>query len=336
MTSAVSAAAATRYAQRGLIGRIRSHPAGNVTIVFLVAVALCIVAGLAVPEHFRFLSPANLNILMRAIPIIGIISLGVGILMISGEYDLSVGAAFGLSSYVMVLAFTSGVPILAAVVLALAVGVVIGLANGWITLSFGIPSFITTLGTLFILRSGGRIVSGNTPISFFPPDWFQSALTGNLFGMVQMQFVWFVLLALFAYLLLNRHWLGNHFYAVGGNRRAAVQVGINVTRTKLTAFAICSLFAVLAGILSVTRINSGTTETQLFIELEAVAVCVMGGLALTGGRGTILGIFIGACMFHLVKDVILLARLPGFYLDFFVGLTIVFGVTMNQFAKKRY
>jgi simple sugar transport system permease protein len=335
MTSAITAASATRYRRANFLSRIRSHPAGNVTIVFLVALGLCIVAGLVAPEHFRFLSSANFNVLLRAIPVIGIISLGVGILMIAGEYDLSVGATFGLASYVMVLAFTSGAPIPAAIALALIVGAAIGLVNGWITLQFGIPSFITTLGTLFILRSGGRILSGNKPISFFPPNWLQTALTGNVFG-VQMQFVWFVLLAGFAYLLLNRHWLGNHFYAVGGNRRAAIQVGVNATRTKCIAFVLCSLFAVLAGILSVTRVNSGTTETQAFIELEAVAVCVMGGLALTGGRGSILGIFVGACMFHLVSDVILLARLPGFYLDFFVGLTIVFGVTMNQVAKKKY
>jgi simple sugar transport system permease protein len=335
MTTIITPPSSTRYSRLGVMGQIRSHPAGNVTIVFIAAIALCIVAGLLVPNQFRFLAPANLSILMRAIPTIGIISLGVGILMISGEYDLSVGATFGLGSYVMVLAFASGVPLLVAVALALVVGVAIGLVNGWITLRFGIPSFITTLGTLFIFRSGGRILSGNRPISFFPPDWFQAALTGKVLG-IQMQFFWFVLLAAIAFLLLNRHWLGNHFFAVGGNRRAAVQVGIDANRTKLIAFVLCSLFAVLAGVLSVTRVNSGTTETQLYMELDAVAVCVMGGLALAGGRGSILGIFVGACMFHLVQDVILLARLPGFYLDFFVGLTIVFGVTMNQFAKKTY
>jgi simple sugar transport system permease protein len=334
MNTAIAAAASTRYAKRSLMDRIRAHPAGNVTIVFIVALILCVLASLAF-DSFRFTAPANLSILMRAIPTTGIMALGVGLLMITGDYDLSVGATFGLGSYIMVLAWSLGVPLPLAVAAALAVAGLIGLMNGWITVYYGIPSFITTLGTLFILRSGGRIISGNRPISFFPEPWFKEALTGNILG-IQMQFVWFVALCFLAWAILNRHWIGNHFFAVGGNRTAAIQVGINARSTRITAFVLCALFAVIAGLFSVTRIESGTTESQMFLELEAVAVCVMGGLALTGGRGSILGIFVGACMFHLVKDVILLARLPAFYLDFFVGLIIIFGVSMNQFAKKRY
>jgi simple sugar transport system permease protein len=130
--------------------------------------------------------------------------------------------------------------------------------------------------------------------------------------------------------------LGNHFFAVGGNRDSAVSVGINAGRAKMAAFVISSLFATAAGILSVTRVNSGTTETQSFMELEAVAVCVMGGIALTGGRGSVIGICLGACMLRLVQDVIIMAQLPGFYLDLFIGIVIVFGVTLNQVAKKKY
>lgn len=337
-----------RYVQRGLLDRWRAHPAGNVIIVFLTALALCVVAGLMFPDDFRFLSVGNISILTRAIPILGIMALGVGILMIAGEYDLSIGAVFGFSSYMMVWAYVllkpvvdgSGVGlgalVLACVLLAFLIGAAIGFINGWITLTFGIPSFITTLGTLFIIRSSGRMVSGNIPKSFFPPDWFQQALTMRLFGYVQAQFVWFILLAIFTWYLLNRHWLGNHFLAVGGNRNSAKQVGIDVNRTKMMAFVLCSMFAVFASILSVTRGNQGTTEAQSFMELEAVAACVLGGVALTGGRGSVIGIFVGACMFHLVRDVMLLAHMPTYFLDFFVGIAIVFGVSLNQLAKKKY
>lgn len=332
----VPSASTTRYTQRSLIDRIRAHPAGNVTAVFLVVFGLCVVAGLLWPEQFRFLSTANMNILMRALPTLGIMSLGAGLLMITGEYDLSIGAVFGLSSYVMVLCYVNGAPILVGVAAALAVGIAIGLLNGFITTRFGIPSFITTLGTLFIFRSGGQIVSGNQPLIFTPPEWFEALLTGELFGVVQMQFVWYLVAALGAYVLLNRHWLGNHFFAVGGNRTAAQQVGIDVRRTKLWAFVLCSVFTVLAGCIAMVRLGTATTEPTAFLELEAVAACVMGGIALTGGRGSILGVVVGACMFHLVKDIILLTRLPAYYLDLFVGVVIVFGVTLNQAAKKKY
>jgi simple sugar transport system permease protein len=325
-----------RYKKRGIFARFQAHSAGNVAIIFILALAACIIVGLIAPTHFRFLSSANLSILLRAVPTIGIIALGVGILMIAGEYDLSVGAVFGVSSYVMVYTYTEGVPLGFAIMIGFLVAGLIGAANGWITIRFAIPSFITTLGTLYIVRSCGRILSGNTPISFFPDAWFQSLMTGKLFGFLQAQFVWFVALSIVGYLILNRHWLGNHLFAVGGNRNAAIQVGINANRTKLTAFILCSLFAAFAGVISVTRVNSGTTETQSFMELEAVAICVMGGLALNGGRGSLVGVVMGACMLNLVKDVILLSRLPGFYLDLFIGIIIVFGVTLNQVAKKKY
>ena len=335
MNASIEQAASTRYRKRSVLDQVRGLPAGNVTIIFLAVVIICCVVGLVVPEQFRFLSTANMNVLMRAVPTLGITALGMGLLMVSGEFDLSVGATFGLSSYVMVLAYSLGYPILVGVAFAFGIAAVIGLINGFVTVHYGIPSFITTLGTLFIFRSGARLVSGNKPLMFSPPEWFETITTGKIMGL-QMQFLWFIAFAILAWLILNRHFLGNHFFAVGGNPAASNQVGINVRRTKIAAFIWCALMAAAAGVLSVTRVGTANTDPQTFMELEAVAACVMGGIALTGGRGSVWGIVLGAIMFHLVKDIILLARLPGFYLDLFVGLVIVFGVTLNQVAKKRY
>lgn len=335
MNTAVTNASSTRYVSRSALDLFRAHPAGNVIIIFFVVLAACVVASL-VNEEFRFLSKQNAIILQRAIPTLGIMSLGVGLLMIAGEFDLSVGAVFGVSSYTMVLIHSLGAPILVGVAAALVVAALIGFLNGWITTRFGIPSFITTLGTMFIFRSGGRLISQNKPLIFNEPEWFNAITVGKVFGVIQVQFLWFLGLAVVAWLILNRHTLGNQFFAAGGNAQAARQVGINVKRVKIAAFVIASLCAAIAGMISVTRVGSATTDPKVFMELEAVAACVMGGLALTGGRGSVIGIVVGAIMFHLVQDVILLARLPGYYLDLFVGLVIVFGVTLNQVAKKRY
>lgn len=335
MNTAVSQASSTRYVRKSPFELFRAHPAGNVILIFAAVLIACIVASL-LNDEFRFLSKQNAIILQRAIPTLGIMSLGVGLLMIAGEFDLSVGAVFGVSSYVMVLVYNSGTPIMVGVLAALIVAGAIGFLNGWITTRFGIPSFITTLGTLFIFRSGGRLISQNKPLLFSEPDWFATLTTGRFFGVIQAQFLWFIGLSIVAWLILNRHSLGNQFFSVGGNAQAAKQVGINVKRVKIAAFMIASLTAAIAGMISVTRVGSATTDPKVFMELEAVAACVMGGLALTGGRGAVIGIVVGAIMFHLVQDVILLARLPGYYLDLFVGLVIVFGVTLNQIAKKRY
>lgn len=336
MNKGVSSAASTRYIRKSVFEWFRAHPAGNVILVFLLVLLICVVLGFLFPESFRFNSKSNIIILQRAIPTLGIMSLGVGILMIAGEFDLSVGAVFGLTSYIMVLIFSGDMPILLGVAAALVVAASIGYVNGYITTRFGIPSFITTLGTLFIFRAGGRLVSGNKPILFHVPDWFDEMTTGRLFGYLQAQFLWFLALALIAWIILNRTVIGNHFFTVGGNEIAAQQLGVRVHRTKRIAFVLSSLTASVAGMIAITRVGSANTDPQVFMELEAVAACVMGGVALTGGRGSIAGIFVGAVMFHLVKDIILLAGLPGFYLDLFIGLVIVLGVTLNQIAKKRY
>jgi len=317
--------------------RIRLHPAGPVAIMFLGLLAACIVAGLVLPDRFVFLGTSNLTLLLRAIPSYGIVALGVGLLMITGEFDLSVGSVFVVGPFAMVFAYTVGdlaLPI--AILISVAIAAGIGLANGLITLKFGIPSFITTLGMLFIVRTSAPFIVGYTrSISFKPPETFREILVGHI-GPIPAQFIWFLGFAVIAYLLLNRHFIGNHFFAAGGSAHAARFAGISVFRTKLLAFVICALFADISGIFAVARLNLAMTNPQLFIELFAVAICVIGGLSLFGGRGSVIGIVLGAAVLQLVQDVIILARLPGFYLDMFVGIMIVAGVVINQMIRRKF
>jgi simple sugar transport system permease protein len=328
--------AADRYRRTSAWTRVRVHPAGPVGIMFGGLLIACIVAGLILPSTFVFLADANLKLVLRQAPNYGMIALGVGILLVAGEYDLSVGAVYVVTPFAMATAYTSGWPLAAAIVLALVIAVGIGLANGLITLAFGIPSFITTLGMLFIVRTSAPFIVGYArSVNFESPPWLKDTLTGNL-GPVPMQFVWFLVLALIGYLFLNRHRVGNHIFAAGGDTGAARYAGIDVFRTKLIAFVLCSVFATIAGIFSVVRLNTAMTNPQLFIELYSIAICVIGGLALTGGRGSVIGIVLGACVLQLVQDVIILARLPGFYLDMFVGIMIVLGVVINQIIRRKF
>ena len=327
---------ADRYRRAGPWMRLRLHPAGPVAIMFFGLLAACIVAGLLVPGSFVFLGAGNLKLLLRAVPNYGLVAVGVGLLMIAGEFDLSVGAVYVVAPFAMAYAVVQGVPLPLAILLALAVAVLIGLANGLITLYFRIPSFITTLGMLFIVRTSAPFIVGyERSVPFQPPEAFKYALTGNL-GPISLHFIWFIGLSAVAYLILNRHFLGNHFFAAGGDPRAARFAGINVFAAKLLAFVLCSVFATVAGIFSVTRLTTAMTNPQLFIELFAIAICVIGGLSLSGGRGSVIGIVLGACVLQLVQDVIILARLPGFYLDMFVGIMIVVGVVINQVVRRKF
>ena len=330
----IQAAAATRARELTAWERLRRHPAGNITIVFGIALIACVVIGLIIPEEFRFVSRPNIVILLKGIPLLGFISLGVGILMISGEFDLSVGATFQLTSFMMVQAFKDGWPLGLAVLLALVTGLAVGLVNGAVTTRLRIPSFITTLGTFFIVRGVLLFASQARPINFFPGDFVQDFLTGSI-GIMQAQFVWFLVFAVLVYLLVHTHRLGNHFFAVGGNRDAAIAVGINVDRVKIIAFILCSLGATVAGIISATRVNGVTPEASTNIELQAIAVCVVGGLFLTGGRGAVLGIIMGAFLVNIAKDVLFLVRAPGLYLDMFFGAVIMVAVILNSLVAKR-
>lgn len=328
---------AARYRKISLVNRVRSHPAGPVAIVFTAMLALCVAYSLAYPDTFFFLSKGNMSLVLRAIPNFGIVALGVGLLMIAGEFDLSVGSVYVAAPFAMAASFNAGVPLVWAILFAFAIAIGVGLVNAFITLRFNIPSFITTLGMLFIVRTAAPYLAGHTrSLVIKLPEGFKDALTANLWGFLPAQFLWFLGMAFLAYLLLNRHFLGNHFFAAGGDKRAARFAGINVAWTKTLAFVLCAMFATVSGILQVARGSKAETNPQLFIELFAVAICVMGGLSLFGGRGAVIGIVLGAAVLQLVQDVIILARFPGFYLDMFVGMMIVFGVVMNSAVRKRY
>jgi len=335
--------AADRYAGDNVWNRLRRHPAGAVIIVAAVFLLACVVTGEIYPDDFRFTKVINLKILLRSFGPIGILAIGMGLLMIAGEFDLSAGAMFIVGPYVGALAWKAGVPLPLAMVSGFAVAAAIGLFNGTVTVVFRIPSFIVTLGMMFVIRFGSRFVTGNTPVRFNPSGGFNEALAGQAtaglprwLDFIPAQFVWFLVIAALAYLLLNRHRLGNHFFAVGGSAATAAATGINVARTKVIAFMLCPMLATFAGTLSVARLERATNSPQLFLELEAVAICVMGGLSLYGGRGAIIGIVLGTVILQTVRDVLVLSGAPGAYLDMFVGGVIVVAVILNTMTAKRY
>jgi simple sugar transport system permease protein len=313
---------------------LRRQPAANIVALFLVTQIICIICGLIFPDDFRYVSAANVSLVLKAIPVLGVIALGVGVLMISGEFDLSVGAVYTVTAYAMALLYLNGVPLALAVALTLFIGGAIGVLNGLITVKMAIPSFIATLGTMMVVRGFVRWISEGRSVSFHPSDTFTEIVTGSVLG-VNAEFVWFLTLTLIVGIVLHRTKLGNHMFLVGGNEKTANAVGVNVPLVKITAFTLSALGATLAGILSTTRVSSVTASQGIGFELKAITVCVIGGLFLTGGRGTIVGIFVGACLFYLVEDVLLLLRAPGFYIEVFIGMILVGAVIINTWLVKK-
>jgi simple sugar transport system permease protein len=323
-----------RAARFGLLERARRSNL-DILAVFIVVQIVCIVAGLAAPGKFAYVTEANVQVMLQAIPELGVVAIGVGLLMIAGEFDLSVGANYTFSAIVMAnLATGYGMSPWAAAAIALVVGLLIGLLNAAVTFWLQIPSFITTLGTGLFWSGFTLFYHGSGFVSFTPTGAFATATAGN-FGILEVEFCWFAALAVVCGLLLHRHRLGNWFFAAGGNTAAARAVGVRTRQVKTVAFAIAGLTAALSGILATSRVNSIVPGQGSDLALNAIAACVIGGVALMGGRGTMLGIVLGSALIYTIQDVLLLLRAPGYYLQLFVGLLIIAAAGLNQLARRR-
>lgn len=319
---------------------VRDRPEGGIAVMFSATLTICVVCGLLFPDNFRFMSQANIQVTLKAIAPMGIMALGVGVLMIAGEFDLSVGAIYTFGSVIAASLFNTHFATMGAIgpflalVCALVIGTLIGVMNAFITMQFNIPSFITTLGTMLFWQGAVLLYNGASPLSFRTPEPFQSLLNGQIWYF-QAGLIWFAVFAVIFFFLLHHHKFGNHVYAVGGNKSAAIAIGIKPTRVKYAAFALVGLTSAMSGVLAAARVSSVQPSGGQGLELQAIAACVIGGCALTGGRGSVLGVVLGTMLVYTINDVLLLLRAPGFYFSMFVGALIVISVVLNTAIRRR-
>lgn len=314
---------------------MRGRGALEIGAVFAVIVLSFAVAGLVNPDGFPFLTSSNLSgVLSQSIPVLAILAIGAGVLMIAGEFDLSIGAVVGLCGVVFIkTANASGWPV--AFVATVAVGVAVMLVNGAIVVRTRIPSFIATLGMSFVWTGASIFVNGLNPATFFPgvrTDTFVKIFVGD-FGYFRAQVLWLLVIGVATWFMLHRHRFGNKLYAVGGNPAAAAAVSIKPTVVRLGAFAFLGLMTAIAASLIVARTSGmqpGTTEA---FTLLAIAAAVVGGCSLTGGRGSIIGMIIGAALIQTIQNGLLLGKAPGFYVQLFLGLAIVIAAVFNKFME---
>lgn len=315
---------------------IRGRGALEITIVFVVLLVGYVIASLVSPTSFAFLNPNNLSgVISQAVPVLAILGLAAGILMIAGEFDLSLGANITLSAIVFIKT-AEGVGLWAAIAAGVLCGVLVALVNGAIVVYTRIPSFIATLGMSFFWMGAGIFINGTTPATLTTSrDETMVFLFAQDFGFFRSQIVWLIVIGVLAWFFVHRHRLGNHLFAVGGNPAAAEAISINPKRVKLMSFAIFGGLVGFASILIAVRTSSmqpGGSATEDFT-LFAIAAAVVGGTSLLGGRGTVLGIIIGAALIELIRNGLLLAKAPGFYITLFVGVTIVIAAIFNKLME---
>ncbi|MHB8752681.1 MAG: ABC transporter permease [Aggregatilineales bacterium] len=281
-----------------------------------------------------FLTPISLTNMVRNVARTGIVAVGMTFVMITGEIDISVGSVFGFLTIVLgVLVARNGLDIWLASVITIVLGVLIGLINGLIRTRLGIPSFIVTLAMLSLYRSLAIIVSNQQPWNGTGVGFFYDITGGNLFG-IPWQVVWMVILAVIFGVILSKTRFGYHVYATGGNLEAAGQSGINTDRVKLMCFmltsGLCGFIALLLfGDLNIAAPTSGTG-----FELQVIAAVIVGGVALTGGRGTIYGAVIGAVIIGMITSGLVLLGLSQQYGDVATGFLIISIGTLDLLVRR--
>jgi simple sugar transport system permease protein len=301
-----------------------------------VLVSLCLVAvAFQLASHGIFFELGNLGGVFSLAAETGLVAIGATLLVIAGEFDLSVGSMFAVAGMLFALLCTkaglSG-PLAAAVVLVVAS--VIGAINGWITLRAQIPSFITTLGTLMILRGAVLGVSGGWPISWDgDASSFMQWMAGSIspaHETIRLSSLWWLCLGAGATVLLRRSAFGNWLYATGGNSGAARAAGIPVDRVKVTAFVLSAALAALAGIVQFSRLGSFSPTYGEGMELDAIAAAVIGGSSLYGGKGGIIGTLLGTLLVSMVASGLVLAGAPVYWYRVFVGAILIAAVVVNR------
>ncbi|MEP3278001.1 MAG: ABC transporter permease [Stappiaceae bacterium] len=295
---------------------------------FLMLMFLTLVFSLLSPA---FMTYGNFQVVLQPIPEIALVAIGVTILMISGEFDLSVGSVFALSPMVMVLAMAAGVPLPICMVAGLVVAAMVGLVNAAITIRLGLPSFIATLGMLFMARSLTIVISGGFPPAF-PRDLDLWWIVGKV-DLLRVSIFWLLGIGILLGIWLRKFDFGSWVFATGGNREAARDMGINTNLVKTTAFILCSVLAGFAGMIQVFRIKAIVPSMGTGYELTAIAAAVIGGAALTGGIGSVVGAVIGALLIAFIENIIILTRIDANWFRFAVGAMIVVAVTINKMTR---
>ena len=283
----------------------------------------------------NFLSVYSLNTMLFVVAEWGIIALGVTLLMIAGEFDISVGSVLALCGVLAIFMLNAGLPPPIAVVMTLIIGVAIGLLNGLAVVKLGVPSFIVTLAGMMFWRGVILVTTEAFPVSPDHKSAFFDILSYRFDNGFNVSVLWFVVVAVILGFILHRTRFGNWIFATGGNKLAAIQAGVPVNRVKLIVFSLTAGLAGLAGIIEMSRFAQVGPQRGLLVEMYTIAIVVIGGTRLAGGFGSVVGTVLGLILMAITKNGLSLMGVPGYWFDGCVGAVILIAVIINTNAQRR-
>jgi len=298
--------------------------------IFLILASVWIIMSIFFPREF--FNAAVFKSTVLAMSSIAVIAVGMTVLLVSGGFDLSVGSVVTLTGVVAALCIRGGLPWFAAMAAAVLCGLAVGLGNGLMIARLKINPFITTLGMMIFVRGFSTILAGgnNIPILNESYKWIGQAS----FAGVQLP-IWICILfvALGDFLLRKARYFRQSYY-IGDNENAAMLSGIPVARVKILNYMLSGALAAVAGILLSARLGNGSLTAGLNMEFKAITGAIIGGCALSGGRGTVLGAFFGAMLMASIDSAINIMPVDSYWQEFVTGFVLIVAIVIDSIGKK--
>jgi ribose transport system permease protein len=283
----------------------------------------------------NFLTQYNISNVFRQVSIIGVVAISSTIVIISGGIDLSVGSIVGLTAMISAVLMSEdfqNMAILPAIVLALGAGLVVGLYHGFLIYELKIPPFITTLGSMFVIRGITKMISGARTIARLPES-FTNFAQQDVLGVPSLVLLWLVL-ALIAHLMLRRTTFGRNVFVIGSSQEVARLSGIRMRLNIYGIYVLAALLCAIAGIMLSSRISSAVPTGGTGYELTAIAAAVIGGASLSGARGSVLGTLMGTLLMGLITNAGVHLNIDPFLMQSLTGALLTIAVVIDQIRQR--
>ena len=304
--------------------------------VLTILVILVVMFSIFTPEN-TFIGRANIKSMLSLGSEFMIIVLGVGLLMIAGEFDLSIGSVLAFCSLIFTWTIELGINPFIGTLITLMCGSLVGMLHGFITVKGKIVSFVTTLGGMMFWRGLTLILSAGAirPAQTTEFTAFQALTMGKLGGYFPAQGIWFLIVAIVLWAVLHKRRFGNWIFSTGDNKLAARSMCINTDLVKIVCFVIVSCLCAFTAVIQTTRLSVFSSRVGTGWELRAIAAAVVGGTSLRGGRGSMVGIFLGALIIMIIENALVIARLPYEWTYMAFGFVIMFSVLLDLVIEKQ-
>lgn len=285
----------------------------------------------------RFLSTTNLMNVARNFSFNAATAVGQAFVIVAGGIDLSVGSIISLSGVITPLLLQNGWGLWTAVAAGIGVGAICGLTNGLLVTKAKMPPLIPTLGMLSIAQGLALVITRGRPITSFGEQGsdFIALGSGYLFGVIPNPVVYMCLVVVVGWLILTRTPLGYSIYAIGGNQEASRLSGIPVDRIKTLTYVMSGAIAALTGILLASRLSVGNATNGQGRELEVIAAVVIGGISLSGGKGTVGAVLVGSAIIGVIRNAMVLVRISSFWQEVVIGCVIILAVLLDRLRHRR-